>query len=37
MIAKQFLVLDKLKKANALEAYFYWSEVLHLLPGLPMV
>jgi hypothetical protein len=33
----QFLVLDKLKKANALEAYFYWNEVLHLLPDLPMV
>ena len=30
-------VLDKLKKANALEAYFYWNEVLHLLPDLPMV
>ena len=30
----QLLVLDKLKKANAIEAYFYWSEVVHLIRGL---
>ena len=31
----QLLVLDKLKKANAIEAYFYWCEVVHLLRDLP--
>jgi len=30
------LLLDKLKKANAIEAYFYWREVVHLLREYPV-
>ena len=31
------LVLDKLKKANALEGYFYWNEIVRLLPDLEKI
>ena len=33
----QLLVLDKLKKANAIEAYFYWCEVVHLIREFPTI